>query len=154
MEMINYSKEYYEIIEKVSSLLGKPINTDSIEVIYRGMPHIPKGLKPGMMGVYTFIYKDTFLKIGKAGPNSSARFLSQHYNPHSAMSTLAASILADTEMNNLGITESSVGEWIKNNCIRIDILMHADLGIFALELVEAILHYKYNPKYEGFSSQR
>lgn len=32
--------------------------------------------------------------------------------------------------------------------------MDADLGIFSLELVEAALHYKYEPVYEGFSTQR
>lgn len=106
------------------------------------------------MGVYTFWYKEKFLKIGKAGPNSNARFLSQHYNPRSAQSTLAASILLDKGMQNEGITEGNVGDWIKNNCRRVDILLDADLGIFALELIEAALHYKYEPLYEGFATQR
>ncbi|GEM_PF-5297747 len=46
------------------------------------------------------------------------------------------------------------GNWIKKNCRRIDILLDADLGIFTLELIEATLHYKYEPKYEGFLAQR
>lgn len=33
------------------------------------------------------------LKVGKAGPNSAARFTSQHYSPASARSTLAGSII-------------------------------------------------------------
>jgi hypothetical protein len=57
-------------------------------------------------------------------------------------------------MRGMGITEENVGEWIKSNCRRIDIEIDADLGAFTLELVEAILHYKYTPKYEGFDSQR
>ena len=75
------------------------------------------------IAVYTFWYEGRFLKIGKAGPNSNARFLSQHYNPKSARSTLAASILMDENMQDIGITENNVGDWIKNNCHRIDILI-------------------------------
>lgn len=45
-----------------------------------------------------------------------------------------------------------MGEWIKNNCRRVDILIDESLGGFALELVEAILHYRFRPKYEGKNS--
>ncbi len=107
-----------------------------------------------MMGVYTFWYEGKFLKIGKVGPSSNARFLSHHYNPRSVRSTLAASILSDGNMQNKGINEINVGDWIKNNCRRIDILLDTDLGIFGLELIEAALHYKYEPIYEGFVTQR
>lgn len=151
---MDFVKEINDTIVSVTELLGNPIPKGAIEVIDRGMPHVPKSLKPGTMGVYTFIYKDHFLKIGKAGPASNARFLSQHYNPNSAQSTLSASLLLDNEMEGLGITEKNVGEWIKRNCRRIDILIDANLGIFTLELVEAVLHYKYEPKYEGFKNQR
>ena len=60
----------------------------------------------------------------------------------------------DAEMAELNITESSVGDWIKSNCRRIDILIDVSAGIFTLELIEGILHYIYEPKYEGFNSQR
>ena len=43
-----------------------------------------------------------------------------------------------------------MGEWIKSNCYRNDVLLDISLGVFALELVEAALHYKYKPTYEGF----
>jgi hypothetical protein len=135
-------------------ILGKEINRSKYKIIDRGIPHEPKSLPKNTMGVYIFLYKGKFLKIGKAGPNSNARFLSQHYNPNSAKSTLAKSILSDKRMENLGINELNVGTWIKNNCRRIDIILDKDLGIFALELVEAILHYKYEPVYEGYENQR
>jgi len=103
------------------------------------------------------IYRNTvdeLIKIGKAGSNSGARFLSQHYNPKSANSTLAASLLKDSDMSVFGIDEANVKDWIKCNCKRIDIVMDSSLGVFALGLVEAVLHYYYEPKYEGFNSQR
>jgi hypothetical protein len=151
---VDIINDFDKIIREVSSVLGKPIDKGNYEIIDRGMPHQPKTLPSKMMGVYTFWHEGESIKIGKAGPNSNARFLSQHYNPKSAQSTLAASILRDKRMQSKGITEHTVGDWIKNNCRRIDILLDSDLGIFALELIEAALHYKYEPLYEGFAAQR
>lgn len=147
-------REFDRIILEVSSVLGKPIEKHKYRIIDRGVPHQPKTLPLQMMGIYTFCYNGAFLKIGKAGPNSNARFLSHHYNPRSARSTLAASILQDDRMQGIGINESNVGQWIRNNCRRVDILLDSDLGIFSLELIEASLHYKYEPAYEGFIAQR
>lgn len=139
----------------ITDVLGRPIDTTKFEIIERGLPHsVPRKLPTGKMAVYTFIYNGTFLKIGKVGPNSNARYTSQHYNPGSSKSNLAKSILEDPDMKTHCITENNIGTWIKNNCHRIDIEMDVSLGIFTLELVEAVLHYKLNPKYEGFSSQR
>lgn len=151
MDLVN---EFDNIILDVSRVLGKPIGKEKYEIIDRGLPHQPRNLPARMMGVYTFWFEGDFLKIGKAGPSSNARFLSQHYNPRSARSTLAASILLDRRMQEKGITENNVGDWIKNNCRRVDILLDSDLGIFTLELIEAALHYKYEPIYEGFATQR
>ena len=146
--------QIFECIKNASAAIDRPIGADKINVIDRGKPHsAPHNLPKGKMAVYTFVYDGVVLKIGKAGPNSNARYTSQHYNPKSAMSNLAKSILSDVEMKDKGINEDNVGEWIKQNCRRIDIEIDADLGIFTLEFIEAILHYKYMPKYEGFSSQ-
>jgi len=147
-------EEISSTIAAVSSLLGHDIPSGKIMVIDRGIPHTPRSLRSGTMGVYTFLYNGRFIKIGKAGPNSNARFFSQHYTPGSAQSTLSASILADEDMRGMGITEQNVGSWIKQNCRRIDVIIDSDLGIFTLELIEAVLHYKYEPKYEGFKNQR
>lgn len=151
---MDFVNEFDKIICEVSSVLGKSIDKTRYKIIDRGIPHQPKSLPNRMMGVYTFWYEGEFLKIGKAGPSSNARFLSQHYNPRSAQSTLAASVLSDMRMQDKGINENNVGDWIKSNCRRIDILFDAGLGIFTLELIEAALHYKYEPIYEGFATQR
>ena len=151
---MDFVNEFDNIIYEVSSVLGKSIDKTKYEIIDRGIPHQPRCLPTRMMGVYTFWYNGEFLKIGKAGPSSNARFLSQHYNPRSAQSTLATSILSDKRMQEKNITEKNVGDWIKNNCRRVDIILDSNLGIFALELIEAALHYKYEPIYEGFATQR
>jgi len=152
--MADYTTEFAQVISSISRDLGRPIDMSKIHIMDRGVPHQAPKWEEGYMAVYTFNYKGNFLKIGKAGPKSKARFISQHYNPKSAMSTLAASIINDIDMRCQGISESNVGDWIKCNCRRIDILIPTDMGIFTLELIESALHYKYEPKYEGFDSQR
>jgi len=151
---LNYVNEIRNAINSVTETLGKQIDDSKINIVDCGLPHLPTPLAPGTMGVYAFLYGDRFLKIGKAGPNSNARFQSHHYNPHSSQSNLAKSILRDMEMAQFGLTENGIGSWIKANCRRIDILLDQSLGYFALELVEAMLHFIYEPKYEGFNSQR
>lgn len=151
---MDYVAEYDRMIQEVTAVLDKPISRDKYEIIDRGVPHKPGSLKPGKMGVYTFIFEDKFLKIGIVGANSNARFLSQHYNPRSAGSTLAASLLTDPEMAQYKLDENNVGEWIKHNCRRIDILLDADISVFARNLIEAAFHYRFEPKYEGFKAQR
>lgn len=151
---MDYVTEYDRIIQEVSTALKKPISRDQYEIIDRGVPHKPSSLKPGKMGVYTFIFQGQFLKIGIVGANSNARFLSQHYNPKSAASTLAASLLTDSEMDKYGFDENTVGDWIKANCRRIDILIDSDISVFARNLIEASFHYRFEPKYEGFKTQR
>ena len=146
--------DFDKTITQVFNILDKPLDASKYKIIDRGLPHVPKSLPPGMMGIYSFYYEDRFLKIGKAGSKSNARFLSQHYNPHSASSNLASSILKDCNMAYLNLTSQNISDWIKSHCRRIDILLDESLGVFTLELVEAILHYKYEPLYEGFSSQR
>lgn len=152
--MIDYVKEFDELIQITFSSLGKPLDKNLYNIVDRGLPHQPKSLQSGTMGVYAFYYDGYFLKIGKVGSKSNARFLSQHYNPYSSKSNLAKSILNDIRMENFGITQGNVGDWIRRNCGRIDIIISSKAGIFALDLIEAILHYKYSPLYEGYISQR
>ena len=153
VNMDKFEKETREIISEISEVLGKEILSTSYRFEFLGVPHsAPKSLDDGKMAIYIFKYKDTYLKIGKVGAKSKARYTSQHYLPNSSISNLAKSILKDESFLNVhAITEKNVGEWIKDNCQRINILIDKELGHFALSLIEAMLHYKYQPKYEGLS---
>ena len=151
---MDYVTEFDRIIQDVTLALRKPISRDRYEIIDRGVPHKPGSLKNGRMGIYTFIFNNEFLKIGIVGANSNPRFLSQHYNPRSAQSTLAASLLMDPAMQKYGFTEDNVGDWIKTNCRRVDIMIDADISIFARDLIEKAFHYRFEPRYEGFKTQR
>lgn len=105
-----------------------------------------------VMQLFTYLYMNlklnANLKIGKVNVNSSARFHSQHYG-FSAPSTLAKSICNDDEFCQMGINQENVKEWMLNHLHRVNILIRADQGKAATELVEAMLHYRFRPRYEG-----
>jgi hypothetical protein len=106
------------------------------------------------MAVYVFLWRDECLKVGKAGPRSQARYVSQHYNPASSPSNLARSVLehkADLGLSHLD--ESTVGGWVRANTTRINFLMDRAFGVAALGLLESFLQCRLKPRIEGFESQ-
>ncbi len=141
---------------KIASIARVDLKATQLDIELLPAPHRPpKRLPAGKMAVYTFQYRDRVLKVGKAGPKSNARYTSQHYNPNSAQSTLAASLLK--ESTNLGIVkldEQMVGKWIKQNTSRINFCLDALFGKFVLTLLEAYLQCRLRPAFEGFASQR
>lgn len=148
-------KEYVlNLVTQISKDIGKPMAETQLEIIDRGIPHEqPKGKPDEKTGVYMFYNpkEECFLKIGKVGLKSNARFCSQHYNvSDKTKSSLANSLLNDENMvRKYNLSKENIGDWIKKNCRRIDILIDESLGQFANELIEASLHYRFNPKYEG-----
>jgi len=142
--------EIIEAIEKVSEILGKPLTNSEIEIEDLVCPHTPPGKLPDdRAAVYSFIYNGEFLKIGKANKKSQARYTSQHYSCKAAQSTLAKSICEDTQMQIHGVNADNVKEWIMQNTRRINILVKCKNSEWATGLIEAIMHYKYMPRYEG-----
>ena len=133
---------------------GEYIAKGKVQIIDSGVPHSPTSLPEGKMAVYLFFYKNECLKIGKAGPNSNARYLSQHYSPKSSQSNLAKSLLEDVKFPVKNLNEENIGDWIKQNVRRINILLDKDLNIYILNLIEAFTQLYFHPKYEGFDTQK
>ncbi len=110
----------------VAELADDPIAIADISIEYLPAPHRPKSLLVGMMAVYGFWGDGSWLKIGKAGPRSNARYGSQHYNAGSAKSTLAGSLAGDPHMLAVqGFDPLSAGDWIRQSTHRVNILMPA-----------------------------
>ena len=139
-----------------AALAGVHLSTSDLTAVRTGAPHAPpKSLPAGKMAVYVFSFGTVVLKVGKAGPNSTARFTSQHYNPSSAPSTLAASILKEGQSLGIsGLSPESVGSWIKANTDRTNFLLSVNCGMPVLTLLEAFLQCRLRPRFEGFASQR
>ena len=150
---MNLVNEITSFITNMFQSIDSTHNLKGIDIIDRGQPHVPVALPRNKIAVYMFIYENQFLKIGKVGENSNSRFQYQHYKPLSAQSTLADSILKDRKMESELLDYENVGEWILKNCRRIDIFLESDITKYKVDLIEAALHYKFQPKYEGVSTQ-
>jgi hypothetical protein len=135
----------------VAQLAGDPIARDEIEIECLEAPHrAPRRLPAGKMAVYGFWSDGVWLKIGKAGPNSNARYTSQHYNLGSAMSTLAGSLANDPAMRSLASFDPAApGAWIRASTHRVNILVPSHREQALLSLLEAFLHLRLKPRYEG-----
>lgn len=153
--MIWLPKQILDDFAIVASLAGVTLPMVDIQVEACAAPHVPPTRLPvGKIAVYVFTHGSDVLKVGKIGPNSHARYISQHYNPGSARSTLAASLIADAERIGLGEGDMvEIGNWIRANVDRVNILLPAQLGIRVLTLLESFLQCRLRPRYEGFKSQ-
>lgn len=139
----------------VARLAGIELPPAAVEIERLPAPHLPPTKLPhGKMAVYVFTKGPDVLKVGKVGAKSQARYTSQHYNPGSAMSTLAASIIADSAQHTLSEADAArIGLWIRESVDRVNFLIDESLGIRVLTLLEAFLQCRLNPRYEGFKSQ-
>jgi len=135
----------------VADLAGAPIARGEIETEFLAAPHRPPAFLPaGKMAVYGFWWNGIWLKIGKAGPKSSARYTSQHYSLHSAQSTLAKSLAKDPDMLTVAAFDPrNPGPWIKRSTHRVNILLPSERPKELLSLLEAFLHLRLRPRYEG-----
>lgn len=135
-------------IEILSIVLGFPISKNDYKIEDLGIPHNMPKLQKGKCAVYMFFYNDLALKIGKVNEKSNARYSYQHYG-FNAKSTLAKSIVSDKNFLSEHVNSSNVSEWIKSHTRRIDIIVDVKCGDAAVELIEAIMHYRFRPRYEG-----
>ena len=140
---------------KVAKIALVNVPPGAISVFPQPAPHRPNPLPKDKMAVYVFFWKSKCLKVGRVGKNSRARYVGQHYKPSSSMSNLSKSILSAPEARGLpGLTEASVGPWIKTNTDRYNFVMDSKIGIQVLYLLEVFLQCRLKPMFEGFKSQQ
>lgn len=141
----------------VAELAHMRLNLDDFEIEYLEAPHTPPSKLPdGKIAVYGFWLEGKWLKIGMVGPKSKARYIYQHYSPNAARSTLAKSILNDID-NDMWIGKvqpENIGDWIKENANRVNILLDSEHDMILLALLEAFLHVRLRPLYESREQQR
>ena len=128
-----------------------------------GIPHRPIALPIGRQGVYTFQFQSVWLKAGKAGPKSGARWQSQHYKATRSMSNLSWSPLeyahrSTVEIPSLpptlreqlrAVSPDEMGDWIKRHTRRVNLLLSASLDGTALTQLEHLAHVELRPIFEG-----
>jgi hypothetical protein len=149
-------KTLVEDFQKVAGLAGIKLEIEAIRIEQLTAPHEPpKSMPAGCYAVYIFLLEDQCLKVGKAGPKSSARYCSQHYNYASSNSNLSNSLFKSREKFSLqDLPESEIGSWIKNKTKRVNLIIDAKYGAPVLTLLEAFVQCRLSPYFEGFLSQR
>jgi len=137
--------------KKVAALADAEFLAGNIAVEILPKPHKPPTALPaGKMAVYAFFLNARALKVGKVGPNSGPRYTSQHYNPNSSNSNLARSILAaPAKIGAADVHLSTIGDWIKRETDRVNLLVPQSLGDPMLSLLESFLHVRWKPIFEG-----
>ncbi len=135
---------------KVVALACADAPTIEIKIEIANKPHHAPTLPADHMGVYAFFQEGQALKVGMAGAKSGPRFKFQHYKPTSAKSNLAKSILMNSaRVGAVGVSPESVGNWIKMNTDRVNLLLPATVGRPILSLLESFLHVRWKPLFEG-----
>ena len=131
-----------EIVE-LSNALKNPISEHDYTIDCEHLHEKPTTkLNKGESAVYIFIYKGKPEKIGRVCDGSNNRYINQHYLVNGNKSTVAKTL-----KNKYKLT-GDIGEWMLDNLERINIVFHKD-SRFLAPMVEAILHFKYNPTDEG-----
>lgn len=139
------------------------LSATDIEVALLGVPHTPVPLRKGWQGVYAFVLGTVWLKVGKVGPNSNARWVSQHYSPTRSLSNLPWSLMRYTHLSSFNhprlpanlrtelraVPPNAFGDWIKKHAARVNFTIRADLGSVALDRLERIAHDVLKPVFEG-----
>jgi hypothetical protein len=130
---------------------GEALDASECRTEFCDAPHLPpKRLPSAMVAVYGFWGDGRWLKLGKAGPKTRARYTSQHYQRYGAPSTLARSLAEDPRMASVaGFDPVRPGEWIRAATHRVNILLPETCNGPVLALLEAYLHLRLRPRYEG-----
>ena len=141
----------------VAKLGGVKIQRDDIciDEIPRGQHKKLKDLPKGKTAVYVFSYKECFLKVGRVGPRSQARYKSQHYNPCSSRSNLAKSLLKnESAARDHCLTIENVGEWIREKTDRVNFILDTSVDKRIPKLLEAFAQCKLEPVFEGYNQNK
>jgi len=140
---------------------GLSVPAEFVQAEFLPAPHSPPSKLPfPKQAIYWFAVGELCLKVGKAGPQSGARYTSQHYNPNSSRSNLAKSIMCHKERlkalvpNQMheeidGLNERTVGAWIKMNAHRCNLLVDLRLSSQVLSFLETFVQAKLQPLFEG-----
>lgn len=119
---------------------------EDFEIEFLKAPHKSEALPKDKMAIMLFIYKEEILKIGIAGSDSNPRFQYQHYLVKGNGSTLAKSLINDVNFKH-GYDNENIGDWIKQNCSRINIFVSTRQNRTTMDLLKVFLASKFSPKY-------
>lgn len=144
---------------EAASLGQVELRGPEVQIRFQDPPHDRPRFPYWAQALYVFRFQDLCLKVGRAGPNSRARFTTHHYTGSTAYSLPnvindcaepLATELSRGEVQTLeALPVDRVGEWVAKNCGRINILFPSDHPRTTAKLLEAVLQARFDPCYEG-----
>lgn len=161
--MIESPERLLRDFRESASTAGWRCDDNAISHQLEAAPHSPRPLPRGKCAVYVFSLSashgcrcpagpNRVLKVGKVGPNSNPRFQAQHYNPRSAQSTLAGSLIRSVilwpYLGITGLTETEAGDWIKRHTDRDHFFLDGNRTDLLDEL-ERYVRARLGPAFEG-----
>lgn len=151
-----------EVANKIKTEFERITNiTCEAKFMRAGIEHEPTTLGRSKCGVYVFLNESHCFKVGKAGPNSQARWNSHHYClDETTPSTLPKSIIknktkfkkcfpVDKHAAIDNIKKENIRTWVTNNLSRMELVIPMQGDRFALSLLEAIAQFELKPIFEG-----
>lgn len=130
-------------------------------------PHVSRALPHEYAGVYIFSYRGIVLKVGKAAAGNNHRWQYDHYDLYSSESNLAASLYAyahyftreDPDLQRVDLKrkvrklkEREIGDWIRQNVDRCNLLVESFWASFVSEDLENFAISRLNPRFEHTST--
>lgn len=140
-------------------LAAASVETPPPELAYeldiRWPPHRAPGALRGRGAVCSFFWPERgeFLKVGKAGSGTEPRYRYQHYGDK-AGSTLFKDLRANCRELGVPCEDEALRDWMHENLARADILLAPGYDELVLSLLEAFLHLRWRPRYEGSRGRR
>lgn len=137
-------------LRSAAALAGVEVDAAKLDLVVwnAGDGHVPTQLRSGYAAVYVFVWNRQCLKVGKVNQKSRPRYHYQHYKPKSCRSNLALSLLGNAEFCE-SIGDDDVGEWIRRNTTRYNILIPVEFGEEFVHFAEAFFILKCRPRFEG-----
>lgn len=141
-----------KLFTKISQDSGFKIDSNDLQLLswQKGIAtHKPTILPKGFFAVYIFEHENKYLKVGKvSGETNNDRYYQHHYIIKGANSTLAKSLVNDSEYSKLFKNED-VKDWILNQTSRYNILIPKVYGRNFVNFAEAFFILKCDPRFEG-----
>ena len=116
-----------QLAQLIDAAIKEGLDLGSYEIETLTAPHEPPPRLPkDRIADYVFATPQQTLKVGLVGAGNRKRYTRYHYQPNRHQNgSLGLSIMSDPQWGKPRLTQATVGDWIKRNCERTNILLNA-----------------------------
>lgn len=147
--MIDYKADIYKVISDTCDECNIKFDKSDYQIdVSEEYSHNSRSLPLGMRAVFLFITADEkCLGVYRANKNSNAAFQSHPYGINRSAGNLSKSLYGDP--NSPQYHNENVGEWIKANTKRIDIIYNGEYSDYFSQYLKYKLQEEFKPIYKA-----